>query len=105
MSGFDQQTLWSAMDGHATQAPLADRMRPRTLDEFIGQGKLVGEGRLLRRAILADRLQSSIFWGPPGSGKTTLAFIIAKETQSDFLNLSAVTSGKKDLLKIKQFMS
>ena len=56
-----QQTLWSGMDGHPTQAPLAERMRPRTLDEFIGQEKLVGEGRLLRRAIMADRMQSSIF--------------------------------------------
>ena len=100
MSGFDQQTLWSAMDGHATQAPLADRMRPRTLDEFIGQGKLVGEGRLLRRAIVADRLQSSIFWGPPGCGKTTLAGIVANMTGSVFEKLNAVTSGVADVRKV-----
>ena len=100
MSGFDQQTLWSGMDGHPTQAPLADRMRPRTLDEFIGQAKLVGEGRLLRRAILADRLQSSIFWGPPGCGKTTLAGIVANMTGSAFEKLNAVTSGVADVRKV-----
>ena len=100
MSDFDQQTLWSAMDGHPTQAPLADRMRPRTLDEFIGQPKLVGEGRLLRRAILADRLQSSIFWGPPGCGKTTLAGIVANMTGSAFEKLNAVTSGVADVRKV-----
>lgn len=100
MSGFDQQTLWSNMDGHPTQAPLADRMRPRTLDEFIGQQKLIGEGRLLRRAIMADRLQSSIFWGPPGCGKTTLAGIVANMTGSEFEKLNAVTSGVADVRKV-----
>ena len=88
------------MDGHPTQAPLADRMRPRTLDEFIGQHKLVGEGRLLRRAIIADRLQSSIFWGPPGCGKTTLAGIVANMTGSAFEKLNAVTSGVADVRKV-----
>ena len=63
-------------------APLADRMRPRTLQEFIGQEAIVGPGRLLRRAIEADRLTSSIFWGPPGTGKTTLASIIANSSSS-----------------------
>ena len=100
MSDFDQQTLWSTMDGHPTQAPLADRMRPRTLDEFIGQQKLVGEGRLLRRAIMADRMQSSIFWGPPGCGKTTLASIVANMTGSAFEKLNAVTSGVADVRKV-----
>ena len=100
MSAMDQQTLWSGMDGHPTQAPLADRMRPRTLDEFIGQTKLIGEGRLLRRAILADRLQSSIFWGPPGCGKTTLAWIVANMTGSAFEKLNAVTSGVADVRKV-----
>lgn len=79
------------------QAPLADRMRPRTLDEFIGQRHLVGEGRLLRRAIEADRLTSSIFYGPPGCGKTTLASIIARATSAAFVQLNAVTSGVTDV--------
>jgi len=75
------------------QAPLADRMRPRSLDEFIGQEKIVGRGRLLRRAIEADRLTSSIFYGPPGTGKTTLAGIIAESTSAAFVRMNAVTSG------------
>ena len=81
-------------------APLADRMRPRTLDEFIGQRNIVGEGKLLRRAILSDRLQSSIFFGPPGTGKTTLASIIAASTGAAFAKLNAVTSGVKELREI-----
>ncbi len=81
-------------------APLADRMRPRTLDEFIGQQHIVGEGKLLRRAILSDRLQSSIFFGPPGTGKTTLASIIAASTGAAFAKLNAVTSGVKELREI-----
>lgn len=82
------------------QAPLADRMRPRTLDEFIGQRHLVGEGRLLRRAIEADRLTSSIFYGPPGCGKTTLASIIARATSAAFAQLNAVTSGVADVREV-----
>lgn len=81
-------------------APLADRMRPRTLDEFVGQEHIVGRGRLLRRAILTDTLQSSIFWGPPGCGKTTLASIIAGTTNSNFVKLNAVTSGVKELREV-----
>lgn len=84
-------------DNKKSGAPLADRMRPRTLDEFVGQRHIVGEGRLLRRAILTDALQSSIFWGPPGCGKTTLASIIANTTNSRFVRLNAVTSGVKEL--------
>lgn len=84
----------------AARAPLADRMRPRTLDEFIGQSHLVGQGRLLRRAIMADRLTSSIFYGPPGCGKTTLASIIANTTQAAFAQLNAVTSGVKDVREV-----
>jgi putative ATPase len=80
-------------EGMKKMAPLADRMRPRTLDEFIGQAEIVGEGTLLRRAIMADRLTSSIFWGPPGTGKTTLASIIANATKAEFVKLNAVTSG------------
>ena len=81
-------------------APLADRMRPRTLDEFVGQEHIVGEGRLLRRAILTDRLQSSIFFGPPGTGKTTLAAIVANATGGAFAKLNAVTAGVKELRAI-----
>jgi putative ATPase len=80
--------------------PLADRMRPRDLDAFIGQEKIVGEGRLLRRAIQADQLTSSIFWGPPGTGKTTLAFIIAHATRSAFARMNAVTSGVADVREV-----
>ena len=81
-------------------APLADRMRPRTLDEFVGQEPIVGQGRLLRRAIEADRLTSSIFWGPPGCGKTTLASIIAESTRAAFVKLNAVTSGVADVREV-----
>lgn len=81
-------------------SPLADRMRPRTLDEFIGQRHIVGPGRLLRRAIEADRMTSSIFYGPPGCGKTTLASIIANTTHSAFVQLNAVTSGVADVRKV-----
>ncbi len=81
-------------------APLADRMRPRTLEELIGQEHLVGKGRLLRRAIEADRLTSSIFFGPPGCGKTTLASIIARATKADFVQLNAVTSGVADVREV-----
>lgn len=100
MSDFEQQTLWSGLSGHETQPPLAERMRPRTLDDFIGQKHILGEGRLLRRAIQADRMQSSIFWGPPGCGKTTLASIIAAMTGSAFEKLNAVTSGVADVRKV-----
>jgi len=81
-----------------TEAPLAARMRPRTLDEFTGQEHIVGPGKLLRRAIEADRLFSSIIlWGPPGTGKTTLAMVIANLTKSHFETLSAVLAGKAEL--------
>lgn len=80
--------------------PLAERMRPRTLNEFIGQEQIVGEGSLLRRAIAADRLGSCIFYGPPGTGKTTLANIIAKNTNSHFEILNAVSSGVADAKRV-----
>jgi len=84
-----------------TEAPLAARMRPRTLEEFIGQEEIIGKGRLLRRAVKADRLFSSIILcGPPGSGKTTLARLIANYSQSYFVTMSAVMAGKSDLRKV-----
>ena len=92
------QDLFSHQE--AALSPLADRMRPRTLDEFIGQTHIVGPGRLLRRAIEADRMTSSIFYGPPGCGKTTLASIIAGTTNSAFVQLNAVTSGVADVRKV-----
>jgi putative ATPase len=79
------------------EAPLAARMRPRTLEEFIGQDYIIGPGRLLRRAIQADQLSSLIFYGPPGSGKTTLARIIANTTQAHFISINAVLSGVKEI--------
>ena len=77
--------------------PLAARMRPRNLDEYIGQDHIVGKGRLLRRAIAADQLTSVIFYGPPGTGKTTLARVIANHTKSNFITLNAVLTGVADI--------
>ncbi|PIR92913.1 AAA family ATPase [Candidatus Falkowbacteria bacterium CG10_big_fil_rev_8_21_14_0_10_43_10] len=78
-------------------APLADRMRPKTLNDFVGQENIIGSGKILRQAIKGDNVPSIIFWGPPGCGKTTLARIIAGATNSEFLQLSAVMSGVKDI--------
>src|SRR5215210_881992 len=77
--------------------PLAERMRPRTLDEFVGQDALTAPGRPLREAIERDRLQSIILWGPPGTGKTTLARLIAGATRAHFISFSAVLSGIKEI--------
>ncbi len=82
--------------------PLADRMRPKDFPDFFGQAELVGEQSFLRKIIQSDQIPSMIFWGPPGVGKTTLAYIIAQKTQAVFYQLSAVTGGKKDLLAIIQ---
>ncbi len=79
------------------EAPLASRMRPRTLDEVVGQEHIIGEGKLLSRAIRADRIGSLIFYGPPGTGKTTLAQVIANTTSSRFVQINATTAGKKDM--------
>lgn len=84
------------------EAPLATRMRPLTLQEFVGQKDVVGEGTYLRRAIEEDKLQTAIFWGPPGSGKTTLAGIIANMSRSHFQQISAVTSGVAEVRKLIQ---
>jgi putative ATPase len=93
MDLFKQDGVKAGQDSR----PLADRMRPRTLDEYVGQTHLMGAGTLLRRAIGADQLFSMIFWGPPGSGKTTLARIIAGAVQSHFASFSAVLSGVKEI--------
>ncbi|TAK36543.1 MAG: replication-associated recombination protein A [Chloroflexota bacterium] len=82
------------------EMPLAARMRPRSLDEFLGQEHVIGPGRVLRRSIEADRLGSIVFWGPPGSGKTTLALIIARMTRSHFSRVSAVAAGVADLRRV-----
>ena len=88
--------------GDISSAPLADRMRPSTLDEFVGQEHLVGKGKILREIIENDRPYSIIFWGPPGSGKTTLAKIIAEKTKSRFISFSAVTSGIKQIKEVME---
>src|SRR5215469_367951 len=87
----------SAGANRENQSPLADRMRPRILDDIIGQDHIVGPGRLLRRAIQGDRLSSIIFYGPPGTGKTSLARVIANTTRSSFESLNAVLTGVKDI--------
>lgn len=83
-----------------TQRPLADRMRPQVLEDYVGQEELAGPGSLLRRMIEADELRSLILWGPPGSGKTTLAYIVAQMTRSSYLSLSAVAAGMADIKKV-----
>ena len=85
---------------HARQAPLAERMRPRTLAEFTGQEHLLGAGKPLRLAIERDDPTSMIFWGPPGVGKTTLAKIIAQVTEASFIEFSAVMSGIKEIKQV-----
>jgi putative ATPase len=95
MSLFDEPD--AAVDRVDAGAPLAERMRPATLDEFVGQESLIGPGRPLRLAIEQDRLQSIILWGPPGTGKTTLARVIAKVTRAHFTSFSAVLSGIKEI--------
>ena len=89
----------AAQNTFVTRSPLADRMRPRVLSEYVGQKSILGEGRLLRRAIEADRLSSLIFYGPPGVGKTTLARIIANTTKSHFITINAVLAGKAEIVQ------
>ena len=87
-------------DRHASGTPLADRMRPRTLDEFVGQAHLVGPGKVLRQAVERDEIPSMILWGPPGSGKTSLAMVVAHSTRAQFVPFSAVVSGIKEIREV-----
>src|SRR5512143_3938386 len=96
MDLFDAKTTAEQL----REAPRAERIRPQTLEEFMGQEHLLGEGKLLRRLIETDQLTSLIFWGPPGSGKTTLARIIANATRSHFIFFSAILSGIKDIREV-----
>jgi putative ATPase len=97
---FESHDEELAPEAEGSRRPLADRVRPTTLEEFIGQRHLLGEGKALRKAIQSDDLVSMILWGPPGSGKTTLARIIARETKSEFHSLSAVTAGVADVRQV-----
>lgn len=94
---MNEQTFFNSEN---INQPLADRLRPQNLDEFVGQRHLLGKGKILRNLIESDQIYSMIFWGPPGVGKTTLAKIIAGRTKSSFLEFSAVTSGIKDIRNI-----
>ena len=97
---WDQTSEFLKTPESSKNAPLAERMRPRTIAEFTGQEHLLGEGRILRRMIETDSLSSLIFWGPPGCGKTTLAHVIAAETKSHFIFFSAILSGIKEIREI-----
>ena len=99
MSLFDASPIAAASE-RGRQAPLAERMRPRTLDEYVGQEHLLAPGKPLRLAIESDDATSMIFWGPPGTGKTTLAKIIARMTQASFIEFSAVLSGIKEIKQV-----
>ncbi len=100
MDMFEQKSEQEFEEQRLQQAPLATRMRPNSLNEFVGQEHIIGKGRVLRRAIESDRIPSMIFWGPPGCGKTTLAFIIANSTGAHFSPVSAVSASVADLRKI-----
>lgn len=92
----------SLFDNREVYAPLASRLRPSTLEDFVGQKHLLGDGKILRQLIEKDQISSMIFWGPPGVGKTTLARIIAGKTKSEFIDFSAVTSGIKEIKNVME---
>ena len=91
---------YAASKKKESSAPLASRMRPRSLDEIVGQEQIIGKGRMLYRAIKADRLRSIILYGPPGTGKTTLAEVIAHTTSAAFMTINATSAGKKDMEEV-----
>ena len=95
---MEQQSLFE----NKLSEPLAARMRPNSLNEFVGQDHLIGEGKILRKMIESDNITSMIFWGPPGVGKTTLAKIIAVKTKSEFITFSAVTAGIKEIKNVME---
>ena len=96
---MEQMTLF---DDRGQTAPLASRLRPERLEDFVGQEHLLGRGKMLRQLIERDQISSMIFWGPPGVGKTTLARIIANQTKATFIDFSAVTSGIKEIKQVMQ---
>ncbi|WP_201307095.1 replication-associated recombination protein A [Companilactobacillus farciminis] len=97
---MQQESLFANQNNDDDNTPLANRVRPTTLEEFVGQKHLIGDKKILREIIDQDKIPSLIFWGPPGVGKTTLAEIIAKKTKADFITFSAVTSGINDIKKV-----
>lgn len=100
---MEQMSLFEIQENHSEKSmPLANRLRPTSLEDFVGQEHLLGEGKMLRQLIERDQISSMIFWGPPGVGKTTLASIIAGRTKSGFINFSAVTSGIKEIKEVMQ---
>ena len=100
---MEQMSLFEIQENHSEKSmPLANRLRPTSLEDFVGQEHLLGKGKMLRQLIERDQISSMIFWGPPGVGKTTLASIIAGRTKSGFINFSAVTSGIKEIKEVMQ---
>ena len=93
----EQMSFWNE-----NNEPLAERLRPTSIDEIVGQDHLLGKGKILRNMIESDKVPSMIFWGPPGVGKTTIAKVIANVTKADFITFSAVTSGIKEIKTVME---